>query len=410
MRDPENGVMSNTLRVLVVFSDPPGLPPMRVTKEHRAIQVLGDEARRRVTLELRQASRITDIRKLICEGSFDVIQFSGHGSPDGIYLCKSHLEQDHLVGADEVVELLSFTDNRPRLIIFLCCFANAHLHTLAQGAPFIITAKSEATDDACVTFSKSFYDRFFKTGSIQRSYDYACHILPRDGYDADGFRLDRSARTLNPKGIFVECEPGLEGDTLLVNLDAVDGTRASLGIEREEFERTLAKKLRYHDLMFACPRQQAVLPIGLLLLGEFTWEDACDVVVCTKLMRLKRGAGTPQQHFDVWATLLTRYNDMASSEHRHLKWKHGPPPRNVLTRGCNLLRLVVGRFQSVIPQIKEIGAEHVLGNITLAAEQADLAFDRVKTHRHQEAVSSLELGLKYLHEVVGALQPPLDES
>ncbi len=55
-------------------------------KEDKAIMGVARRFNESVTVERQHASEIEDIHRLITEGDFDVIQFSGHGHPDGICL------------------------------------------------------------------------------------------------------------------------------------------------------------------------------------------------------------------------------------------------------------------------------------------------------------------------------------
>ena len=61
----------------------------------------------------------------------------------------------------------------------------------------------------------------------------------------------------------------------------------------------LARKLRRHSWIFDGASDHAILPIGRLLFGEFTWKEAKDVVYCTKLMRLR--SDLPRRHWELWS-------------------------------------------------------------------------------------------------------------
>ena len=74
------------MKVLVIFSNPPGNTPLRLDKEDRVISRVCRTFEASVTLVRQHASEIDDIHSLLTSGGFDVIQFSGHGSEGGIYL------------------------------------------------------------------------------------------------------------------------------------------------------------------------------------------------------------------------------------------------------------------------------------------------------------------------------------
>jgi len=97
------------LRVLVIFSDPPsGNARLRLDKEDKIISGLAKRFPDSVSLVRQHASESEDIHTLLFEDTFDVIQFSGHGDPNGIYLDKSDLnDAGELVSAKRLHSLLS---------------------------------------------------------------------------------------------------------------------------------------------------------------------------------------------------------------------------------------------------------------------------------------------------------------
>jgi hypothetical protein len=278
------------------------------------------------------------------------------------------------------------------------------LETLVRAAPFVITALGQVPDEECITFSARFYESFFRTGSVDTSFRFAVLALKTDGLDASHFELMRRAKVLKPSGDFVESHPGLDGDSILVNLDSVREKLDSLAISRGELERSLEKRLRFHDLLFACPQQAVFLPFGSTVFGEFQWDDARDAIYCTKLMVISKD--TPSDQVGLWASLLVRYNDLRSSEYRLPKWNRGPAPWNVLARGLALLRIVLARFEAASPIIVSLGFGHILPHLDVAREQCQMAAERLEIEDFGHVQASLESALTSLHEVVNGLQPP----
>ena len=129
------------MKLLVLFSDPAGTPHLRLDKEDKLITQLAKRFNEVVIIERLHASQIDDIHSLISSQTSDVIQFSGHGSPAGIYLDRLDLaDGGELVSATRLKSLLDIAEKPPTLIILLSCYSNSSLPILTSIAPFVITA------------------------------------------------------------------------------------------------------------------------------------------------------------------------------------------------------------------------------------------------------------------------------
>ncbi len=296
-----------TMRVLVIYSNPPGLARLRLDKEDRAITGIARQYSGKVAIERQHASEVDDIHALLSKGEYDIIQFSGHGSEAGIYLDKSDFnDQDgELVGPNRLLSLLELSRKTPLCVILLCCYSDSSLQLLADAAPFVITCKCEVSDSACVGFISSFYDRLFSGESVQHSYEHALNILRIKNHPTEGFNLSRRCLIRRAGGLFVESKPDSNRDSILVSLDAVSSRLGSFGMSEEELCHMLARKLRVHSWIFDGASDRAVIPIGRLLFGEFTWQNAKDVVYCSRLMKLR--SDIPRRHWELWSRILTSY-------------------------------------------------------------------------------------------------------
>jgi hypothetical protein len=108
------------MNVLVIFSDPhdPDLPRIRLDKEDKIFKQL-EQQFPGVKIDRQHASGIDDVHALITRCEYDVIQFSGHGSSDGIYLEKSDIDCKELVSATRLQSLIQLAEKVPKLLFFL---------------------------------------------------------------------------------------------------------------------------------------------------------------------------------------------------------------------------------------------------------------------------------------------------
>ena len=419
------------MKMLVVFSNPPDKSPLRLDKEDRVITKIARDFEGTVVLERQHATEVDDIHSLITKGGYDVIHFSGHGSEDGIYLDRSDLDwrpgrlgsqpslrrdmkapdadQDEqhgeLVSSKRLLSLLELASKPPLLVILLCCYSESCIHTLANAAPFVITSKCDVLDAACILFISGFYERLFSGHSVQGSFDHAMHLLSAKGFAADSFRLARRSLIKRADGLFVESTPDPNRDSILVNLDAVVTRLGSFGMSCEELCHLIARKLRVHSWIFDGASDRAIIPIGRLLFGEFTWKDAKDVVFCTKLMKLR--ADLPRRHWELWSRVLTSYNDLASCQYRAAPRPADPAARLILEQGVRIFKYHVNKYlQPSLPTIEDLGFQSLVPHVELAIASTEKAEDQMILERYPQAVSALEVALTNYHEVAVGLQPP----
>jgi hypothetical protein len=392
--------------MLAIFSNPPDQSRLRLDKEDKTLMQIARTFHETVTIERLHASEIDDINSLIMDGSFDVIQFSGHGHHHGICLEKSHCEAGatEYVSAERVVEILELASKPPLLTVFLCCYSDESLSILADAAPFVITSMSEITDDECVAFVSGFYEHLFRETAIERAFEQAIRLLTIRGIPAGHFRLSRRSLVKKGDSLYVESRPVIHKDSILVNLDQVKGQLGQLGLPEEELCYLLAKKLRVHYWIFERARDSATIPIGRELFGEFQWSNAKDIVYCTRIVKFRHDV--PQVRWEVWAKVLTTYNDLASCEYRTAEHPAAPNSRFMLERAVHLFsRYVPDCLVPLRSKLRKMRCRGLSAHIEFAIAETERAARELEWERYPQVVEALELALTNYHEIVRALQP-----
>ncbi|UCG48771.1 MAG: hypothetical protein JSU94_03135 [Phycisphaerales bacterium] len=394
------------MKVLVVFSNPPDQTPLRLDKEDKVIARLSRECGDSVEVVRQHASEIDDIHTLIIDGSFDIIHFSGHGSKEGIYLDKSDLSNEgELVSSRRLISLLALAEKTPMVALFLSCYSDENIEDLANAAPFVITSKGSVADTACILFTKGFYEWIFKEHSVQASYDHAIHLLKAKALPSESFILSRRSLIRYKNSIFVESAPKINKDSILINLDAVRNELSSFGMSEELLLHFLSRKLTIHYWIFDRARDNATIPIGRLLFGQFSWENAKDVVRCTKLIKLS--PDVPREHWDLWSRFLISYNDLASCEYRSVSNPADPMNHHLLRQAVKLLQLYTRRYvQCAEPQFDRLGFGNLLPHAAFVETECDNAICQLELERYPQVVEALEGALTNYHEIVEGLQPP----
>ncbi len=396
------------MKVLVLFSNPPDAPRIKLDHEDKIFFHLQHKySNHDVIVERHPASAVDDVNNLLKHSYYDVIHFSGHGSPDGIYLDKNSINASNgeLVSAKRLLSIFDLAEKPPKLVTLLCCYSDEHTELLIETAPFVITAFEKVNDDACLVFTEGFYDRLFSGHAIQSSFDHALSLLRAKGMPHHAFRISRRALINQGNSILIQSTPTNTKDSILINLDGVRDRLDKLGFDYDELLHYLARKITIHGWIFDQPRDGALIPIGKLLFGEFRWSDSKDVVYCTRLMRLQ--ADYSQTRWTMWCRLLLSYNDLASSEHRSPDNPGGPTRRQVLGRALGLFTYHCKRYIAPIRStIADMRETSILPHLELTIAHIEAAEDQFHLERYPQVVEYLEQALTNYHEIVTALQPP----
>lgn len=395
------------MNVLVIFSNPPDLPRIRLDKEDKIFKQL-EKQFPGVKIVCQHASEIDDVHALITRCEYDVIQFSGHGSSDGIYLEKSDIDCSELVSPTRLQSLIQLAERSPRLVILLNCYSGQSATKLANIAPFVITAIGKIADDACILFVKGFYEFFFKSHSIQASFDHALSLLAVREFPVNTFQLSRRHPVRHQNSYFVHCYPSPNRDSILVNLDAVTDKLSSFGMSTEELCHLLVKKLCIHYWIFDSARERAIIPIGRLLFGEFSWKDTNDVVYCRKIMKLR--SDISRRHWEIWSRLLMVYNDLASCEYRTIDNPADLSNQSMLENAIRLFKLNINKYIKPLRDetivIDGVNLDNIFPHVEFVITSVDRAADQLELSRYPQVITELEIALSNLHEIVDYLQPP----
>lgn len=394
------------MKVLVLFSDPPDASGarLRLDREDKLISQLAK--RYSVAIDRLHASQIDDIQTVIASDNFNIIQFSGHGSSEGIYLDKADFgPSGDLVTPDQLESLLSIAETPPRLVVFLSCFSNDAVVTLSRVAPFVISAVGPVRDDVCLEFIRCFYERHFSGHAISRAFDDAIRLLASKSLPTESFRFDRRFLIQKGHSRHIECKPRGRENSIILNLDAVTNVLSKFGMQEEEICFLLARKLAIHYWIFSVPRDGCIIPIGRLLFGEFSWKNADDVVYCDRIMKLR--PDVLAEHWRVWSKLLISYNDLASNEYRLSNNPADPSQRNKLRQAITLFEHHINRYLvPARPEIERLGFSSSLVNFEFVVSHCEAARDQFELERFSQVVQALEEALTNYHEIVDAIHPP----
>lgn len=305
-------------KVAVFFSNPGDSQRLRLDQEHRAIQQIIEKLKIPAeTFHRFHATSTKDIIEILSNTEYDIVQFSGHGSQEGIFLESSTSQGGTMVTVSQLSALLKATSKHLKLLVLNSCFSSSSVPSLIDFAQYLITIGGEANDEAAIQFSSTFYELLFLHGSIERAFGVAQQVASGLSAEKINCVLSRRITYKAQERIMTRVFPGMKGfdDPIYVDITQVESQVPKLSISRDRFLSLLSRKIIIHWWIFDFPRDRTFLNVGPYL-GEFSWSEPNDVVVCHRLLRMKKNCSDKQA--ELLTSLLLNYNDLFGAAYRRI--------------------------------------------------------------------------------------------
>lgn len=391
------------LRMLVVLRGRGRPAPMR-RREEEFISGLAGNYSDDVVLNRQDISEIAHINDVLCSSTYDIIHFSGQRDSDDIYWESSFIHQQlTMLDADRCLHALESAPRLPKLVVFVSCFSRQHANVLSRCAPFVIRTDLSVGDEERGAFVEHFYANLFATQSVTRSFEHATRMLRTEGLSVEAFTLHRPELTGKGASLYIKCFPPADEYGIAINMDAVADKIDDLGMTREEVLHRITWRMPINRRLLTGARDDAVVPIGEVLLGTFSWTNREDVA-CNRLARVS--ADAPEEQLRLWRTLLNSYNYLAASKYRNLQRPADPAFEHEL-------KTAIGAFESSIENhllgnadsLVRLGFRRLLPHIAQAETECVKASDRLLLGDYRGVVLALEIALTHYHAVVSCIQP-----
>jgi NTP pyrophosphatase (non-canonical NTP hydrolase) len=155
------------VRVIVVFANPAGTPSLRLTQEDRVIRKALErgKAREHVSVEVRHATTVDDLRRVLLNDGYEILHFSGHGDFNALLF-----EDSQGNGVESPLKAIAaLVAHHPtiRCVVLNACNSLAAL--TEPLADFTIGMETPVDDEAAIQFAEGFYDAI----AAGKSYDFA---------------------------------------------------------------------------------------------------------------------------------------------------------------------------------------------------------------------------------------------
>lgn len=386
-------------RILVLYSTPSNLPPLRLGNEHRAVeQVLRDLHVDSSLVYRLHATTTEDLINALLEREYEIVQFSGHGNREGFLLEDTTLrDKGVFVSAKEIANILHETSPKLKVAIFMSCYSTDSISVLVNAAPYIITVTGPADDNAAIEFIARFYSTYLQKGVIKTAFNVARNYVKLINQDSGLISiLSRRAEVAKTENqVLYQAFPSGKDDSVLIDLTEAENDIKLLDETEDEFLEELTSKIRVHKWIFDHPRQKVVLPLGKYF-GLFSWKDANDVVVCHRILSLKADIKAKELTCEVWASLLVLYNDHFMAPHRALQ--NVPAP--YLERALKEYRKTFEEYFDTGDKarvLRDIDETLFITTRSTIISYLDLAQKKFQQEDHANAIANLEVVLTTIH-------------
>lgn len=398
-------------RILIFYSNPSDSDRLRLDKEHRAIdELLRARGLPPETVRRMHAASVSDFARAVRDAPYEIIQFSGHGSENGIYLERGHVDAGIMVDPKQLAAILRPAAPNLRAAMFISCFSASSAPELYDVAPYIVTIAGPAADAAAVEFVSAFYDSYFADTSVERAFvegTVRLEITPDLGELSPV--ISRRAMHSRPGRLVVQAFPGLRRDSVLIDMTDAQADLLALGIPTDRFLATLTRKIRIHAWAFEQPREQAILSIGQFF-GIFSWENASDVVVCHRVLRVRDDLDG--ETCRVWSSLVLCYNDLASARYRSAAAPASPVNERHLKKALLGLHSAAERFLEGIDgqRVRDLVPDHFKVARSLMISNLDMVTRKLDDEDLAGCVAYLEASLSAVHDLLDALTGAVSEA
>lgn len=170
--------------VLCMFANPGNLDQLALHREMRAIEDANREAGHTLELETLWATRVHDVQTMLLGGPRDVIHFSGHGEPGGLYF-ETADGHPQLVETNRLLQVLA--NHGPRCLVFNACHSADMIVSARERVHHVIAMQGPTPDAAAIEFSRAFYAALARGKSVDLAFEHAFDGVGLHGF-AEGCR------------------------------------------------------------------------------------------------------------------------------------------------------------------------------------------------------------------------------
>jgi hypothetical protein len=190
-------VAAETLKILLVCANPRGSSPLRTAAEDRTLResVQLSPNRSQIEVETLNAATVDDLRRALLRNSFDVVHFSGHGSPSGLSFEDANGTL-MVAPAGALADLL--VRRQVRVALLNACYSMSVGRIVAFGTEHTIASSGPISDPGAIEFTRGFYDALGAGTTVPDAYHEGLSAAHLKGFTLDAVLLGRGEEYVFP--------------------------------------------------------------------------------------------------------------------------------------------------------------------------------------------------------------------
>ncbi|RYG88069.1 MAG: hypothetical protein EON59_05540 [Alphaproteobacteria bacterium] len=385
--------------ILIVYASPSDEQRIRVDLEQKRVaRSLAPLLAPKDNLVQIQASTPTEFAEALSAQQFDIVQFSAHGSLQSLVF-ETEAGLPEPLNIDRIISIIDHSQRNVGAVILMACHSVHSVAAFHEVAEHVICIDGAGDDDACIKFIELFYRVLSREHNIGRAYNIAYQIV-YDDIEIVYSKRAKDANTLHiviPPGPFADCP-----SDLYIDMSSVLHSAEKKYGSTDQFIKMLRAKFRYHRKIFTTPRSVALIPIGRHV-ATFSWETP-EHIKCHDIRTPKAEADKALLTF--WLDLVFDYDLGARAAYRRISEPSDPINTTNLRRAKARLEDILSKTfndekaEACIP--KELYNSYIISKHGLK-RYINEANVQISGDETGDAVSSLELALSCIHDLIDAL-------
>ena len=205
---------TSSITVLIVASDPSDLARRQLPDELRTIEqgLRATRYRDNIKVKYIPAAQPQDLTLALLEYRPNILQFSGHGEPDGSICFRDQFGTAKAVDPTALGDIFELARDYLWGVILKCCYSAKQADAMLKSISYLIAMDTAINDNSAVSFSQGFYKALGSGESFSKAFQWAKGEVGIEGLETLNARIyeggNKSGLKFEGEFNFVFCGDG----------------------------------------------------------------------------------------------------------------------------------------------------------------------------------------------------------
>lgn len=178
--------LSMPVKALAIFANPKGSDPLRLGEEDRVLHecIRLSKLRDRISMKVKHAAQIHDVRRALLDEEYEIIHFSGHGTGKGLAL-EDQNGSVMIIPSSALADLLAAYSPPVKCVILNACYSISQGQLVAMNVPYTIAMNDAISDGGAIEFTRGFYDAIGAGKDLEFAFQEGCRAIKLSGLPDD---------------------------------------------------------------------------------------------------------------------------------------------------------------------------------------------------------------------------------